>query len=74
MNLFISAYDQAEDDVYERMEKEKDARKKEKAKNKADDRSDVNTKKKKIVVLHNFIYWHCSVRFEFCISWLPFNG
>ena len=42
MNLFISAYDQAEDDVYERMEKEKDARKKEKAKNKADDRFDVN--------------------------------
>ena len=57
MNLFISTYDQAEDDVYERMEKEKDARKKEKAKNKADDRSDVYN----IITIKILVVLDCSV-------------
>ena len=44
MYLFISAYDEAEDDAYRKLEKEKRDRKKGKDKEKPDDRSDVNTK------------------------------
>ena len=44
MYLFISAYDEAEDDAYRKLEKEKRDRKKEKDKEKPDDRSDVNAK------------------------------
>ena len=44
MYLFISAYDEAEDDAYRKLEKEKRDRKKEKDKEKPDDHSDVNAK------------------------------
>ena len=44
MYLFVSAYDEAEDDAYRKLEKEKRDRKKGKDKEKPDDRSDVNTK------------------------------
>ena len=47
MYLFVSAYDEAEDDAYRKMEKEKRDQKRKKGKDKKekpDDRSDVNTK------------------------------
>ena len=65
MYLFVSAYDQAEDDAYEKMEKEKSDRKKKKDKEKPDDRSDVNTKIQNLILLASTVMFVCPLMFCF---------
>ena len=65
MYLFVSAYDQAEDDAYEKMEKEKSDRKKKKDKEKPDDHSDVNNPKLNFVGFHSSVCLPFDVLFQF---------